>query len=258
MSLEATAASIQQRDYPLLSLDLETTGLDPNSDQIIEAAIVVSQPNGETEHISTLIKPSCRIPLTSQHIHQITDEMVENAPRFPEIHQQFNTLLSSGVVIAHNAEMDLAFWQAECTRHQLPMFTPLAAIDTLLLSRNLFGFKINTLLDLSKRFRLSHVNAHRALLDAHNTLFVFMEMIADVDKRFSDNHNPSQLNARIEDHHRDGCKMTQKKAIIEACFNNSKMLNIDYVSASPKGALTNNRNITLGSVDWPGSVVSSS
>ena len=252
MSFEDTMErAIQQRDYALVSFDLETTGLDSRSDQIIEAALVISKPNGETEHVSTLIKPSCRIPLSSQLIHQITDEMVADAPTFPEVHQQFNSVMSSAVVIAHNAEIDLAFWHAECRRHQLPMLTSLAVIDTLLLSRNLFGFKVNTLLDLSKRFRLSHVNAHRALLDAHNTLFIFNEMIADVDRRFNTLHSPSQLNSRIEEHHRDGLQMGQKRAIIEECFRSSKLINIDYVSASPKGALTNNRNVTLDSVNWP-------
>ncbi len=85
--------------------DTETTGIRPGKDHVIELAAY--DPFREKTFCS-LIHPGCPIPPEASAISHITDEMVKNAPPFPDVARDFLTFCEGDIVlIAHNAGV---FW----------------------------------------------------------------------------------------------------------------------------------------------------
>ncbi|MCG8313772.1 MAG: 3'-5' exonuclease [Pseudomonadales bacterium] len=91
-----------------VTLDSETTGLDPARDELLEIAIV--DHNGATL-FNSLIKPSPANPIwpEAEAIHGITPEMVANAPALSEISTQIEAAVSGKDVIIYNSDFDAAF-----------------------------------------------------------------------------------------------------------------------------------------------------
>ncbi len=71
-------------DRPLAVFDIESTGLNPRTDRVIELAVVRLDPGGGRTERTWLLNPGVPIPVESTAIHGITDEMVRDAPRFEE------------------------------------------------------------------------------------------------------------------------------------------------------------------------------
>ncbi|CUY73901.1 DNA polymerase III subunit epsilon [Serratia marcescens] len=86
-----------------LVLDTETTGLDDKA-EIIEIAVIDA--TGKVL-LNTLVKPSKPIPAEATAIHGITDEMVKDAPTWPEVNPQLCSLISGKTIAIYNAEYDL-------------------------------------------------------------------------------------------------------------------------------------------------------
>ncbi|MGP1235786.1 3'-5' exonuclease [Serratia sp. CY37646] len=86
-----------------LVLDTETTGLDDKA-EIIEIAVIDA--TGKTL-LNTLVRPSKPIPAEATAIHGITDEMVKDAPTWPEVSPQLCSLISGKTIAIYNAEYDI-------------------------------------------------------------------------------------------------------------------------------------------------------
>ena len=71
-------------DRPLAVFDIESTGLNPRTDRILELAVVRLEPGGGRTERTWLLNPGVPIPVESTAIHGITDETVRDAPRFEE------------------------------------------------------------------------------------------------------------------------------------------------------------------------------
>lgn len=97
-------------------LDTETTGL--HNAEIVEIAIV----NHRSEVLlNTLLKPTIAIPAEVTEIHGITDEMVAEAPTFPDIYLQIKEILKGKRVLIYNAEFDIKILNYCCELHDLPI-----------------------------------------------------------------------------------------------------------------------------------------
>lgn len=89
--------------------DVETTGLAPSKDRIIELA-AIRFVNGEpTELFETLVNPEREIPQEASAINGITDDMVANAPTIAQILPSFEEFVGKSNLVAHNMEFDLKF-----------------------------------------------------------------------------------------------------------------------------------------------------
>ena len=71
-------------DRPLVVFDLETTGLFPKKDRIIELGAIKVMPDGTEEAKCWLLNPGIPIPAESSSVHGITDDVVKNCPTFAE------------------------------------------------------------------------------------------------------------------------------------------------------------------------------
>ena len=99
-------------ELPVAVVDVETTGLMPRADRIIEVSVVRIEPYKKPElAFDTLVNPLRRVAATE--IHGIRDDDVQDAPEFAEIAEPLLQALSGCVVLAYNAYFDMRFLVSE-------------------------------------------------------------------------------------------------------------------------------------------------
>ena len=150
-------------DYVLL--DLETTGLDPRSDSIIEIGAVRVRDFEVTDQFSSLVRPPVPISPFITSLTGISNEMVADAPDIGTVLPAFMDFVGSSLVMGHNVNFDVNFLYENCLRLFGCGFRN-DFVDTLRLSRKLFpAERHHRLCDMEARFHLHNTNAHRALSD---------------------------------------------------------------------------------------------
>lgn len=153
-------------------LDLETTGLDPRRDKIVEFAGVRYYQGRQEESLSMLINPGCSIPPEATRVNQISDEMVADAPSMEHALPQISAFLGDTPLVAHNASFDISFLKIAYQAAGLPFQN--AVFDTLALCRRAFPGRRNySLSSLKQYFSIETGTAHRALPDVLATAEVF-------------------------------------------------------------------------------------
>ncbi|MFK7944319.1 MAG: exonuclease domain-containing protein, partial [Paracoccaceae bacterium] len=99
------------RDLTFVVFDSETTGLDPDTDDVVQIG-AVRIVNGKVipgEIYNTLVNPGRPIPPGSTKVHRISDQMVADAPGFEAVCRSFHQFTEQSVIVAHNAPFDMAF-----------------------------------------------------------------------------------------------------------------------------------------------------
>ncbi len=162
-----------KNDYVVL--DLETTGLDPQFDEIIEIA-AVKYVNGEkVSEFTTLIKPDNKIDVYIEQLTGITNEMVKDAPKIKNVLPEFVQYIGDYVIIAHNANFDINFIYDNCMNYLKQAF-PNDFIDTMWISRRLYKDIRHRLVDLAMEFNISIDVLHRAMSDCEITQKIYEHM----------------------------------------------------------------------------------
>lgn len=93
-------------------LDFETTGLDPQTHEIIEIGAIAITDLKETARYHTLVRPKSPIPKAISELTGITNEMVADAPAFEEVASEFAKFLGDTPIIAHNSSLEQGFLDA--------------------------------------------------------------------------------------------------------------------------------------------------
>ena len=169
---------------PLTVFDIETTGLDPlRGHRIIEIAGVRIE-NGiilrDTAFV-TFVNPEREIPWEARQVNKIKDEEVKAAPTIDLVLPQFLEFAKGSTLVAHNAQFDMGFLEAE--KQYCWGYTDLPeCLCTMMLSRNLYPSDFRHSLDvLIKRFRLDMpTERHRALGDVIVTAQALLKMMERV------------------------------------------------------------------------------
>jgi DNA polymerase-3 subunit epsilon len=164
-------------------LDVETTGLDPNSgDKICEIAVIKTVNGQIADEFVTLLNPGRTIPERAVSIHGITQTMVNRAPFFRDIANDLLDFLNDTVIVAHNARFDLEFLRSEL--RNLNLYLPENnIIDTLAIARRYYTFPSNSLGDIARYIGLPIDKQHRALADVTTTKEILEYFIKDLERR---------------------------------------------------------------------------
>jgi DNA polymerase-3 subunit epsilon len=93
----------------LITFDVETTGVDPKTDRIIQIGLVTTQVDGEVFERVDLINPGIPIPPEAMAVHHITDEMVADAPPFSAFATALAYEFGQADVCGYSVNFDLAF-----------------------------------------------------------------------------------------------------------------------------------------------------
>jgi DNA polymerase-3 subunit epsilon len=173
-------AAARLRDLSFVVFDTETTGLNPQVDEVCQIA-AVRVVNGrllDAERFDLLVNPGRKIPAASTAVHHITDEMVADAPNVAEAITRFHTFAEGCVLVAHNAPFDMAFLRRREREIGRRFDQPI--LDTVLCSAILFGQSAEHTLDaLCDRLgiRIPEEDRHTAIGDAIGTGEAFRKMI---------------------------------------------------------------------------------
>lgn len=156
--------NLYTKDYVVF--DLETTGLSPETDEIIEISGIRVRDGKAVEEFSTLVNPGRPIPHAASRVNGITDRMVQDAPALQDALESFLAFAGEDIFVGHNIHtFDMLFLYNGAAR-TLKRAVPNDYVDTLYLARNcLPGQYRYRLTDIAARFGIDTQGAHRALKD---------------------------------------------------------------------------------------------
>jgi DNA polymerase III epsilon subunit family exonuclease len=158
------------------AVDIETTGRETGTAQVIEIAAVRVRGGEIVEEYSTLVKPRIAIEPGATATHGISEADVANAPYFEEIWDRLRAFCGRDVLIAHNGnQFDFPIIRRMAADLGLEGADQLTTYDTLPLARELHEGSAK-LTDLAKRFDIDAGQSHRALDDTRTLAKVFQGM----------------------------------------------------------------------------------
>lgn len=161
-------------------LDTETTGLDPaKGHRIVEIGCVElfnCIPTGSVYHV--YLNPERDMPEEAFKVHGLSQAFLSDKPRFADVAARFAAFLGEAQLVAHNAEFDFRFINAELAGFELPLVGTDRVVDTLALARRRHPGQTNSLDALCARYGIdnSRRTKHGALLDAEILAEVYAEL----------------------------------------------------------------------------------
>lgn len=159
----------------IVALDLETTGLDPKNDSIIEIGAVKFNENRTIAEYSKLVNPRKPINQFITNLTGITNSMVMNAPFIIDVLPEIRDFVGDAIILGQNIDFDLSFF------HRYKQFTDNPTIDTYELAAILMPTAHRYGLgSLSRQLGIVLTNAHRALDDARATMQVYQQLLKKV------------------------------------------------------------------------------
>jgi DNA polymerase III epsilon subunit family exonuclease len=225
----------------LVCLDLETTGLSPLLNRIVEIAGIKITPSG-VEKFSTLINPAILMDPRNIAIHHISNEMVKDAPSLKEMLPKFMEFTQGLPLVAHNAQFDLGFIVYGLHSLGLP-FTHNEVYCTVKLSRLVFKeFAHYRLGYLAEKLNIELKNAHRAEDDAQVCLEVLRLSLLKATKKEIAESMIFHLDdfQKIEDFElKDHLKLIQVK------IDSQEIMRIRYLGGSKKNEFRPIRPLSL-------------
>jgi len=184
-------------------IDIETTGGSALMEKVTEIAIYLHDGKEITDEFVSLINPERNIPYFITNLTGITNEMVEDAPRFYEIAKKIIELTEGRIFVAHNARFDYSFIRQEFK--SLGFNYSRNILDTVALSRKLLpGHRSYSLGNICKDLSITINGRHRASGDALATVRLFEILMAkDIEAHGSRssllrNTRLSKLNPKLD------------------------------------------------------------
>lgn len=180
-----TKATKIEKLFPLVVVDVETTGLNKRNCDIIEFSAIKyeSNLNEPTSCISTLVKINKPIPEEITKLTGITGDMISNKPYFYEIVNSIQDYIKGCNLVGHNLEFDLKFLYV----NGIELNEKRRLFDTLEISKttlkveykhpnnwDVWDYKLDTLCDY---YNINRNSAHRSLSDCLATAKLFSELI---------------------------------------------------------------------------------
>jgi DNA polymerase-3 subunit epsilon len=163
-------------EAPLAFVDLEMTGLSPTHDRVLEICVERVKHGRVEAELDSLVQPEGGV-FGNAHVHGIDPADVARAPSFAALAPSVEALLDGAIVVAHAAEWDVAFLEAELARAGRPRRIE-HYLDTLALSRRSFALPSHRLVALCESLGIPHATAHRAASDVAALRAVFERVLA--------------------------------------------------------------------------------
>ena len=161
-------------------VDIETTGLDPVRDRIIEISALKVKNFEIVDEFSTLVNPEMLIPLISIKLTGIDNSMVRHMPTIDKVIKHFTEFLGEDVFIAHNANFDYSFLANAAFRNNLKLNN--RRLCTLKMARklmpNLNSYKLSS---LCNALEIINARPHRAREDAIAAYEIWKKLINNSD-----------------------------------------------------------------------------
>jgi DNA polymerase-3 subunit epsilon len=174
------------RDATLIGFDTETSGSYPLAAEICEIAAVKWRGGQVIDRFQSLVAVKRPIPANVIAIHNITNEMLVDAPKLDQVIRDFYAFIGDAYLVAHHAPFDLGFVAPAIENLKLPLPKNHVFCSSLM-SRKAFPESINHKLQtLIQFFKLPQGQAHRALDDAEACLSVGIKVFEKLEKQMGD------------------------------------------------------------------------
>jgi DNA polymerase-3 subunit alpha (Gram-positive type) len=178
--------------------DCETTGLEPDQAELTEIGAFKVLKNEVSSIFSSLIKTKNPIPPEITQLTGIDDTMVKDFPPAKEIIQKFLEFIGDSILIAHNADFDMAFLRHHA-KQLLNVEIKNDVICTVKLARFLLpqlpNHKLHT---VGEHFKLKTDNRHRAIGDVELTYMIWQKFVPLLKaKNINTKHDLDSLSARL-------------------------------------------------------------
>ena len=172
------STSLPTQNMIFASVDLETTGLDPKKDRIIEIGIQIFDSTNLLDEFSTLVDPGLDtgLPVLITNLTGIESSDLEGQPSVSTLIPNVSELLQNKIIVGHNVGFDLRFLSESGFKLDNKVFDTwdLAYI----VDFNSPDYSLETLL---ARYGIKRDQAHRALDDAKATAELFLKLIDSVN-----------------------------------------------------------------------------
>lgn len=179
------------RELEIVSLDLETTGLDPQTDEILSVGLVELKKGNI--HLDTawhkIINVGAAVPESTAVIHHITDDIVAQGEPLESVLPELLNRLTGKIMLVHYSFIEQEFINAACKKLYDSPFI-IQTIDTLPVAQRRMERRNHTiqpgnlrLFNLMTYYNLPHYKAHNALYDAIATAELFQAMTMEISPR---------------------------------------------------------------------------
>ena len=157
-----------------VAVDLETTGLDPKQDAIVEVGAVKFDDHRELGRFGSLVNPGRRIPIQISQLTGITDRDVLDAPPFATLRDRLKQFVGQAIVVGHNVRFDLDFLRPQGCLNANPSIDTFALATILMPHENRYSLgKLMESLGIGFDSGTHGARRHRALDDAVACMLLF-------------------------------------------------------------------------------------
>ncbi len=157
-------AEMMWSEAPIIIFDLETTGFG-REDKIVEFGAVVMEGNRVMEEMHHLINPGRPIPAETTAVHNITDEMVADAPRWRDVARECYDFLFRGLpIVSHNFSFDARMLAQQVDPKHWPK--NIYTLCTMVEARKRGHKGRAKLTELAEHYNLEYDTEHAALSDS--------------------------------------------------------------------------------------------
>jgi DNA polymerase-3 subunit epsilon/ATP-dependent DNA helicase DinG len=155
----------------IVALDIETTGLDPEKDAIIEIGAVRFNEKRVEGEWESLVNPGKRIPPFITQLTGITDQMVIHAPAIQTLLPDLARFAGDAPILGHNVRFDLAFMRRQNILRRNDVLDTYEMASVLMPTAGRYNLK-----SLAQALGIPHNSAHRALADANATRMIYLRL----------------------------------------------------------------------------------
>lgn len=180
-----------------VALDIETTGLNPVTDCIIEIGAIKVMDGIITERFSELIDPGIRLTEKIIELTGITDEMLEHGKDLETVLNDFYKFSKDCTILGHNVLFDYSFIKVGLGRMGID-YTPMG-LDTLKISRLVHGdLASKSLESMCKFYGICNQHAHRAFDDAQAAYELYCRLKGSIGEKDTSLFSPQSMVYKVK------------------------------------------------------------
>jgi len=164
-----------------VALDVETTGLDADKDEIIDIALVCFEGGNVAATLDFLVKPQKKLSSFVHYLTGISQGELDEAKPFKEIAPQILEFIGEKPLVAHNVAFDSKLFTLALSRNGFKN-NEFVFWDSLAIAQAAWTFESHKLVNLVKQLNIQVTASHRALPDAEACGKVFLQGLAELEK----------------------------------------------------------------------------
>lgn len=162
-------------------IDLETSGLDPSFDEIIEVGALKIRDQKIVDTFQSLVKPNNFISDFIENLTGITNEMLSTAPRIKPTLKSFNEFIGDDILMGHNVNFDINFLYDDLYYYFDFKLTN-DYVDLMRLTRKIYtNFENHKLNTIAKELNIFPSEEHRALHDCKTVYSILQKLNKHID-----------------------------------------------------------------------------